>query len=232
MIKYVVLICADVEWQVVKKIFSNPELLTSPYGEYFIDNELVYFQTGWGKIASAGATQYVINLWQPQLMINLGTCGGIEGQVKSEELLLINKTIVYDIIEQMGDQEEHIRHYSTEIDVSWLQGRYPQPVRVSHITSADRDLLSEEIPELIKKYQAIAVDWESGSIAWVAQQNNTPLLILRSVSDLVNEKSGEAYAGNIHVFEEKTNKIMHFLLQNLPSWLVRWEEYLLELDQQ
>ena len=49
---------------------------------------------------------------------------------------------------------------------------------------------------LIEKYNAVAADWESGAIAWVAKKNNTRVLILRGVSDLVDDSGGEAY-GNL-----------------------------------
>ena len=34
---------------------------------------------GWGKVSTAGACQFAIDAFQPQLMVNLGTCGGLEG---------------------------------------------------------------------------------------------------------------------------------------------------------
>ena len=41
----------------------------------------------------------------------------------------------------------------------------------------------------------MALDWESGAIAWVAARNQTRCLILRGVTDLVGEAGDEAYDG-------------------------------------
>ena len=71
---------------------------------------------------------------------------------------------------------------------------------------------------LIEKYDAVAADWESGAIAWVAQKNNTRVLILRAVTDLVGGDGGEAY-GNIELFHERTKEVMGELLSQLPAWL-------------
>ena len=72
--------------------------------------------------------------------------------------------------------------------------------------------------ELIRKYDAVAADWESAAIAWVAKRNGQRLLILRGVSDLVNRSGGEAY-GNYELFIARTREIMEQLLAALPRWL-------------
>ena len=71
---------------------------------------------------------------------------------------------------------------------------------------------------LNRKYHASAADWESGAIAWVAQQNKLPSLILRGVTDLVDSESGEAY-GNYTFFEEQCKGIMADFAHHLPAWL-------------
>jgi adenosylhomocysteine nucleosidase len=216
-----VLISANVEWRAIRTIFPDCRCEVSPYGEYF-ETEVGgrpyrFFHGGWGKIAAAGSTQYVIDRWQPQLLINLGTCGGFEGEIERGAIVLVEKTIVYDIIEQMGDFDEHIAHYTTEIDLSWLAEPYPLPVQRGLLVSGDRDLVVEELPELKRRYLAAAGDWESGAIAWVAQRNATRLLILRGVSDLVGGSGGEAY-GNLGLFESAAHTILQTLAASLPGW--------------
>ncbi|MGZ6346877.1 MAG: hypothetical protein ACXWNC_04815, partial [Anaerolineales bacterium] len=126
--------------------------------------------------------------------------------------------IIYDIFEQMSDPEDAITHYSTEIDISWLPNPLPCTVQTGLLISGDQDIIPEKIPFLTKKYGAVAADWESGSIAWVAKKNGVRSLILRGVTDLVSTKAGEAY-GNISLFHEKTKSIMKTLIDQLPVWL-------------
>jgi len=234
----VILISANHEWQVVRAYFRGANIHHSPYGEWFYINvkepenqsvdfsasnnqqpsHIIVFQSGWGKIAAAGSTQYVIERWAPDLLINLGTCGGFDGEIERGELILVDKTIVYDIYEQMGDYDEHLAHYSTTIDLSWLRKPYPLAVSQTLLVSADRDLMIDEIPMLKEKFHAVAGDWESGAIAWVADRNRTRLIILRGVTDLVGIKGGEAY-GNMENFAKSSQKIMTSLLNSLPDWL-------------
>jgi len=219
----VVIISANAEWRALRSLFPHAQMECSPYGETFLSQgsgqAYRFFHGGWGKIAAAGSTQYVIDRWQPDVLINLGTCGGFAGEVKQGDVILVNKTIVYDIIEQMGDFDEHIAHYTTNLDTSWVQEPYPLPVRRALLVSADRDLLVEQVAELKQRYGALAGDWESGAIAWVAKRNKTRVLILRAVSDLVDHQGNETY-GNLGLFESAAAEIMKRLVASLPGWQV------------
>ncbi len=70
----------------------------------------------------------------------------------------------------------------------------------------------------MKDPDARAADWESGAIAWVADRNHTPLIILRGVSDLVNTQGGESYA-NLPLFQKNARKIVENLAGQLPWWV-------------
>ncbi|MGQ9554822.1 MAG: 5'-methylthioadenosine/S-adenosylhomocysteine nucleosidase family protein [Anaerolineae bacterium] len=72
---------------------------------------------------------------------------------------------------------------------------------------------------LRERYGAVAGDWESGAIAWVAARNGTRCLILRGVSDLVGSSGGEAYAGNIEAFAAGAQAVLARLVHALPEWL-------------
>jgi adenosylhomocysteine nucleosidase len=221
--KVVVLVSANAEWHVVKEIYSDLKLQQSPYGE-FADLQLqkfniTLFHGGWGKISAAATAQYVIDHFRPGLLVNLGTCGGFAGRIKTGTVILVERTLVYDIIEQMGDSAEAIEHYASDLDLSWLPSELPHPVLRGLLVSADRDIIVDDIPMLIEKYNAVAADWESGAIAWVAKKNSTRILILRAVSDLVGGEGGEAY-GNLELFHERTKSVMKNLFDQLPDWLM------------
>jgi adenosylhomocysteine nucleosidase len=218
--KVVVLISAIAEWNAVKPLFPNVKMRRFPFGECFDillqDEHISFFHSGWGKIASAGSMQYVINKYSPDLIVNLGTCGGFEPAVRQGETILVEKTYVYDIVELMGDLDI-VSYYATSLDLSWLVEPYPYPVQRGTIASADSDLPPAKIP-LLRSQGAIAADWESAALAWVAQRNNTRLLILRGVSDMVSEEGGEAY-DNIEIFNERARGVMQQLVEKLPDWL-------------
>lgn len=226
-IRVVVLVSADGEWRSVREIYPDQAFQQTPYGEWFVHQvrlggdslPTVLFQGGWGKIAAAGSTQYAIDRWDPELLVNLGTCGGLEGHVARGEIILVERTLVYDIYEQMGDLTDHLDHYTTLLDLSWLSRELPLEVRRAQLVSGDRDLLPEDLPYLRERFGAIAGDWESAAIAWVAARNRVRCLILRGITDLVGAEGGEIY-GDIGLYHMAAARMMRRLVDSLPGWLV------------
>jgi len=229
----VVIISANTEWQSVRQLVPEAKIERSPSGEFFritieIENgerSLILCHGGWGKISAAASTQYAIDRWNPRLLVNLGTCGGFEGEIERGAIILVDRTIVYDIYEQMGDNEAHLAHYTTALDLAWLKQPYPEEIQRGLLVSADRDLRPEDIGDLKRRYGAMAGDWESGAIAFVAKRNDVPCLILRGVSDLVNPTGGEAY-GDIELFAEAAKEILDRLLDSLPAWIEKAEVFM------
>ncbi|GAB4451470.1 MAG: hypothetical protein Kow0031_34020 [Anaerolineae bacterium] len=220
----VIIISANTEWRALLTFFPHVTPATSPLGNWFETSlgggaPVVFFHGGWGKIAAAASAQYVIDRWQPRLLINLATCGGFAGHIERGEIVLAERTVVYDIIEQMTDPDGAIEHFATDIDLSWLPESLPQPVRRTLLVSADRDLVAEEVAQLAVRFGAVAGDWESGAIAWVAARHGIRCLILRGVTDLVGEAGGEAYNGNLHVFAQGTQQVFAALMPHLPRWV-------------
>jgi adenosylhomocysteine nucleosidase len=220
--KYAVIVSANMEWNSLKKFYPDEKYKKSPWGEYFYKKihkkDVLFFHEGWGKVSASGATQYVIDTYKPEILINLGTCGGFEGEISRFDIILANKTVIYDIVEAMGDSKEAIGDYTTPIDLSWLGKDLPYKVRETLIVSADKDLRTDEIESLKKEYGAVAGDWETGAIAYTAQRNRTKILILRGVTDLVSSQKGEAY-GNFDLFKQRTDTVMTNLLNELPAWI-------------
>jgi len=219
-VNIIVIISANAEWEGVKPLFPNAKFDQYIYGECFQtsinDQSISFFHTGWGKTASAGALQHLIDKFNPELIVNLGTCGGFAGVVRQGDLIIVERTFMYDIVELM-DSADVSDYYASALDLSWIAEPYPHPALRGLSASADSDLPSHMIPTL-KSYGAIAADWESAALAWVAKKNNKRLLILRMVSDVVSEAGGDAY-NNIDIFRQRTSDIMKNLVSQLPDWL-------------
>jgi adenosylhomocysteine nucleosidase len=216
----IVLISAIAEWEGVRLLFPELKIEQSPYGDLtnlkLGTQRLKLYHSGWGKIASAAMMQYVIDHDAPDLIVNLGTCGGFEGVVNQGDVILVDRALVYDIVELMGDLDIST-YYTSSVDLNWLAEPYPYPARRGTIASADSDLPPDKI-RFLKSKGALAADWESAALAWVAQKNQARLLILRGVSDMVSEQGGEAY-NNIEIFKHRAKEIMKILFYQLPGWL-------------
>lgn len=222
----VVVVSANAEWRVIRSLFGDTQPGSTPYGETLAvqlgprQEPVLFIHGGWGKISAAASAQYVIDRWHPELIVNLGTCGGFAGAIDRFATVLAERTLVYDIFERMGDAKEAIEAYATTIDLGWLGIGTPTPVVRTTLVSADQDLDPNELPHLRNEYKAIAGDWESGAIAYVAKRNATRVLILRGVTDLVGNAGGEAY-GKEQVYVDGSRRVMTDLVKALPLWLER-----------
>jgi adenosylhomocysteine nucleosidase len=220
----VVLISAGTEWRAVAAMFAGVEKHSSPPGEWFestlpaSDRSVIFFHGGVGKVAAAASTQYVIDRFSPGLIVNLGTCGGFAGEVELGTILIAKRTVIYDIVEKMGDPSAAIERFATDLDLSWVSDPPPSTVLPAVLASADRDLDAADIPRLRRDYGAVTADWESGAIAYVASRYNIRCLILRVVSDLVGDAGGEA--DNKHrLWADRVAKLMDKLIRVLPAWV-------------
>jgi adenosylhomocysteine nucleosidase len=222
----VVLVSANAEWESLKAVMTPAprELEKTPYGEFFSraiadkagqERQVLFFHGGWGKIDAAGSTQYAIARWDPELLVNIGTAGGFAGRAKKGQILLVTRTVTYDIYERMGDAAQAIDYYSSTPEVPVL---LDPEIKKEIMVSGDQDIDPRLIPGLVEKYGASAADWESSSIAHVAKKNGKKLVILRGVSDVVDRKGSETY-GNEDAFREACRGIMKALLDKLPLLL-------------
>src|ERR1041384_2515825 len=128
-LKFAILVSANAEWAVVKSIFHKPSTDRSPYGEYFFqdmdDERVLFFHGGWGKVAAAASPQYVIDHFRPANLINIGTCGGVEGRISRFDVVVPDKLVIYDIYEAVLDNpEETILRYTTRLSVP---AHFPTP---------------------------------------------------------------------------------------------------------
>lgn len=226
-----VLVSANGEWEAVKAILQPTVIQQSPLGAYFeIDLEgkpCLFFHSGWGKIATSAATQYVIDHYKPEFIINIGTCGGFAGSSKMGEVLLVTETLIYDIVERMGDPVAALTKYRTANDTSWITNPLPEGTRRARIASADQDIDYRAFDLLTKTYQADAADWETGAFAWVAARNHTPWLALRAVSDLVSPQGSETDS-SLELWRSRLAQLMGKILTDLPFYFAEFMNYLLK----
>ena len=216
------LVSAGGEWRPVLSRFPDVLRTLTPFGER-VEIEIAGWDVclmlgGWGKISAAASAQYAVDTLQPDVLVNLGTCGGFKGCVKEGEILLVDETMVYDIFERMTDPQTALDAYATRLDLDWLHEPFPQIVRRGRMLSADRDIDPADIPWLRQQFDGIAADWESASIAWVAARNKVPCLILRAVSDVVSGQGSDCYDA-LPEFHRRADALMNGLLDHLPAWL-------------
>ena len=125
--KLVIQICADREWTSTKKILKikGDKLRRQPFGEYFEYPmgvyESTFYQSGPTKTRASGACQYAIHTWDPDAVINLGTCGGVSNNISKLDIIMATKTFQYDVIQRFGKPSLRFKKdLKTNLDTSWI----------------------------------------------------------------------------------------------------------------
>lgn len=183
------------EWEETLKYFNitHDECLKSPYGEYFKtlynSKELLVYRSYVRKVASAACCQYMIDKFNLEKVIVIGTCAGVDRSFLQHDIIIPNKAVQYDCT--VRETEPLIKEkFNVDIDLSNLKFNY----NTGTIGTADKPLVMWNDYLILKDNNITIVDTEASGIAYVCKMNNIKVLIVKGISDFPrneNESSKE-----------------------------------------
>jgi nucleoside phosphorylase len=147
-IKLGIQICSELEWECAKstlKIKRN-DVQRQTFGEYFArsfgQHECICYHSGATKTRAAAACQFAVDIWHPNAIVNLGTCGGVVEEIQKLDIIMADKTVQYDCIIRFGEPRElFYGPMMTVIDTSWVDiSGVSKKIHKGTIASADQDL--------------------------------------------------------------------------------------------
>lgn len=172
------------EWEETLKYFNkkHDECLNSPYGEYFKikynDKNLLVYRCYVRKVASAACTQYMIDKFNLEKIIVIGTCAGVNHKFKQHDIIIPNKAVQYDCT--VRETEPLIKEkFNVDIDLSSLNFEFNTGI----LGTADKPLVMWNDYLILKDNNITIVDTEAAGIAYVCKMNNVKILIIKGISD-------------------------------------------------
>jgi adenosylhomocysteine nucleosidase len=158
--------------------------------------------TGPGKTLVASGTQLLIDLYQPRLIVGYGCAGAIHPERSIGDVVLATEAIEHDV--DSLDPGDVFRCHAEADRVANLLGALRDNAKVSSdltpgtVVSGDWYIRTREHKQrLWERFEAQSVDWESASLARVAELNAVPWLSIRVVSDLAEEDMAREYSANV-----------------------------------
>ena len=204
-----ILVAANKEWAFIKEYFKVDikELKTYIFGEYFetvINGKVVLiFKCGARKSNASASTQYIIDHFNLEKLILIGTAAGVNNRYSLTDILIPDTAIQSD-----GDFIEKGQPFRdrniTHIDLS----KYSVERNLT-IASQDKPLVFKEDCELLGKYNVDICDMEAAPIANICQLNNKELVILKGISD---------FPGN---FDPDDKRQYQEFVENVPRVMMR-----------
>lgn len=177
------------------------------------NHNIVVLLSGIGKVSASVATTLLISQYQPDLIINTGTAGGLKDS-KVYDIILASDVRHHDVDVtafgyELGQQAKMPPYFSP--DEKWLKQaeehckKYTNQVRIGTVVSGDSFISDQQRKDWIEEKfpTALAVEMEASAIAQTCHIMNTPFLMLRAISD----NAGEGNTVSYEAFVEKAGKL-------------------------
>lgn len=140
--------------------------------------QLALILSGAGRRSAARATEALIAGHKPQWVISAGFAGGLSGELKRQDVLVVDH-----LVDTAGNQLA----IDPEFDQAALAGA--RNVHVGRLLTADRVIrLPDEKRALARQYGALAVDMESLAVAEVCRRREVGFLGVRVINDAVDDE--------------------------------------------
>lgn len=168
----------------------NREIYTGAYQ----DKKLVVCNSGIGKVNSAAMTQFIIDHYQVDLIINSGCAGSLLNKVKIMDVVLSSYVTYHDFnptrIMEFSTPENGKVTASTSLlnkAEEALKKLNVENYFIAPIASGDCFVDDSTMrDDIYNRTGAYAVDMESGSIGHICKLNSIPFLSLRTISDFAD----------------------------------------------
>lgn len=177
---------------------NNFKIITGNIGKY----KIVLSKSGVGKVASATTTQFIIDKYKPDSIINIGIAGGLSPDLNAGNTIIAEKLIQHDFdLTAFGLRKGNVNN-ATEPDKATiyysdknLTNKFvnnEKSLKIGTIASGDIFITDIDLKHNInKEFDADAIDMESAAIAQTAERNNIPVVVLRTISDGLNDTNKE-----------------------------------------
>lgn len=182
----------------VESLKEIPFLDKKAYSCTINSKQAVIVISGIGKVSAALTTQALIDQYNPEFVVNAGTCGGTNLSVKPLNFYIVDKCFQFDFdVTEIDDVEVgYIQEYDTKFFNAYTKGLDFLPK--TNLATADRFSNAEKDLDLIEKNGCAIRDMEGAAIAQTCKSNNVPFVSLKGVSDVYGlGTDGEQFYQNL-----------------------------------
>ena len=182
--------------------------------------DVVVVKSGIGKVAAAVTAQMLIDRFGVDYLLNTGMAGGLDSRLAVKDLVIGTEAVQHDFdLTAFGHAAGYLygeddtcptvfRADARLVQVALEAAAQVLPAPAKAITGrvASGDVFVEDTAlkqRLIADMGAAAAEMEGAAIAQTASENGVPFLILRTISDLAEQKAHisfdelEVYAGQL-----------------------------------
>lgn len=182
---------------------------------------VVVAQCSVGKVNAAVCAQVMIDIFAPRLIVNIGVAGAIAKGIAIGDLVLASSCVQHDYDTTALDGEEGFgtiwgidKRYlpCDEKAVAVFEEQAEKLYSGVHrgvIATGDKFIADRAVSMTIsKRFGASACEMEGGAIAQVCYLNETPVAVVRSISDNAMDDETMDYVEFVNDAAAKTQELM------------------------
>lgn len=157
------------------------------------DEEIVTSVCGTGKVAAALCAQTLINEYNPQVVVSIGTSGSLSSDIHPNDVIIATGAIQHDydcsafgyrkgeqcelgIVEMSAD-----RRFISCAEKLYADNKH---IRFGNVLSGDRVIVDlEEKKALLSVFDGLCCEMEAGAIAQVCAMYNVGFAAIKGISD-------------------------------------------------
>lgn len=198
------------------KMINNIEFSIGKIGQ----SDCVVTESGVGKVNSARVTQLLIDKFDINAIINVGSAGAISNKLNIGDIIIGDKLVQHDFdITAFGHKKGYISNVGEYVEsdkemikkVKSIINRVDGDINIQIGTIATGDVFCNtvKLKEFIaNEFGAIAVEMEGAAIAQVAYLNEIPFIVIRSISDSPNGKNEIDFETYLELASKRCAKII------------------------
>ncbi len=219
--KICIIAAIDEEFDAIEQIMKNKEhklIYEIEIIEGTINNkECILAKSGVGKVNAARTTQILIDKYDIDYVINIGSAGGLKNDLNIGDIIIGTKIVQHDFnitafghkrgyVSGVGDillaDEELIKKAKIA-----MQSIEKQNIKSREGIIATGDIFVTKIKmkeSIVSEFDADCTEMEGAAIAQVCTLDKIPFIIIRSISDIPNGNNNVTFKEFINVASKRT----------------------------
>ena len=188
----------------------------------FNDKDVVFVQSGIGKVNAAITATLLIEKFEVNKVIFSGVAGSLDEKLKVGDVVIGRDIVQHDVDAtafgyKMG-QIPQMKEWAFESDKELIEktgniSDFDHHIFYGRILTGDQFVSKKDLKiQLGKDFEALCVDMESGAVAQVCTRLGVKFLIIRSISDSITDESGMEYEDFVKLAAKNSTKILENII--------------------
>lgn len=213
----------------MKNITTVNKFGTSLYHGTLNNSDVVILQCGIGKVAAAVGTTLLIDQFNPDVIINTGSAGGLTTDLNVGDVIISTEVRYHDVdVTLFGYEYGQLPKMPPGFkpDENLINSAKKAAAKIHDISITDGLIItgdsfihSEEMVDEIKSKlpPMKATEMEAAAIAQVCFMANTPFLVIRSISDVPGKESKQSFEDFLSVAAVNSARLVEAIIEELKE---------------